>query len=158
MPSADSGVGSSPTSFLNSLWNSESAAILRNASRKISARSFGVAGGKINGEPTKRRERKRVMALRSRSVLARSDISGRCLNCGCLSPLGGWKSVPLSARQLTRTGGRAHQAGLHKTRLIHASPPELPGGRWFPSRPPIPQLSEDLASGYTLHNSVAQGA
>ena len=42
MPSADSGVGSSPTSFLNSLWNSESAAILRNASRKcLLITSFG---------------------------------------------------------------------------------------------------------------------
>ena len=69
-------------------------------------------------------------------------------------PLDERKSIPLFALQLTERS-RVHQAALHKTRLIHASPPEPPGGRWVASRPVVPPLNENILSGYSLYHAIA---
>src|SRR6185503_13673085 len=83
-----SGVGSSPTTLRYSLTNSGSLKLLRIASLIISDRSFWVAGGRMNGEPERRKNRNRERTLRPRSVLAKVSMSARFEKSGCFKPLG----------------------------------------------------------------------
>src|SRR6185503_11562228 len=86
--SGNSGVGSSPTTLLYSLTKSGSLKALRNPSLMISARSLGVAGGRMNGEPESRNSRNIESSLRVRSFFANVSTSGNLENSGCFSPLG----------------------------------------------------------------------